>query len=258
MVCKDWIALCFPFFLFASCSQGVYEKLSRDYDDPKTETPTVISMDAENTVIVRWPIDEAADSYVLQRSIDSYSPSYTTMYAGTDTSFTDVTASGRYYYRLAKIRGDRQFASSSGVLGISSTVCRDSHEPNDTISEATYLESDVIANLYYYQGSDGQIVSDSDWYYVVIPPKRMAVINVSDDAIPSGGATTHFLLYQPGIDTVTVSNEVDIYVKNPDSSTKTMFFRLYPSSIMFVSSANSVGGTLVSYTVVLKSIVKYE
>ena len=239
--------------VFISCQPPIFEKLSRTEDDPVAEVPSVVSLVKESTITVTWTRDEASDSYIVERKEDTASSIYEQVYAGKTSSYTDYPDEGRYYYRLRKVRGTKTFEASSGALGISATVTRDMHESNDNASTANFLESDVIANMFYFKGLDGQVVSDSDWYYIELPPDSKAYVSVDDDSLSGSALTTHFMVSRPGVPEENISDLQAFVIENPDSQRKNVYFKIVPYPTLFLATATA-GGSVVSYTISIESI----
>jgi len=248
--------------LVASCGNGLLDELSRSFGDPDVQAPRISSFVTENVVEVSWSQDPNADEYVLQRALDNASPNYETVFVGTGTHYTDtsVTDQGRYLYRLSSTRGSKSFGPSEAVMGVASSVSRDTLEPNDWEAEATPLVSTWAANLYYYssvaqQGGAPLVQQDVDWYSVSVPPHRQANVVVTQDGLAGGSQNTWMFFYLKGANPVQIVNSNAIPVTNySSSSSATFLFKISPLPSSFTVSG---GGSLITYTVSLNSITSF-
>ena len=248
--------------VLSSCGSGLLTELSRTTGDPAVMSPVVSSFVTENQVIVSWPADGNADSYVLERAPDAGLPAFQRVYEGATTSYVDAncTDQDRYLYRLTKIRGNRGFGPSQAVMGVASATCRDALEPNDTEAQATPLISTLAANLYYYssvaqQGGAPLVTQDVDWYSVVVPAHRQANIVVTQAGLAGGSTNTWMNFYLKGSNPVQIVNSQAIAVTNySDTATATFLFKIYPIPSFFAVNG---GGSLITYTVSLNSITSF-
>ena len=248
--------------LTSACQAGLLQDMSRSLGDPTVVVPSATSFVRENIVDVSWPQDANADLYILQRALDNASPSYSTVYSGTDTQYQDTncTDQGRYLYRLTKTRGTKSFGPSDVVMGVASAVSKDSLEPNDLESQATSLTSTLAANLYYYssvfqQNGAPMVTQDVDWYSVSVPPHRKANIVVTQDGLQGGSTNTWMYFYLKGnVPSQIVNNSPIVITNYSDSATMAFLFKIYPIPSSFAVNG---GGSLITYTVSLNSIVTY-
>ncbi|HEY9595573.1 MAG TPA: hypothetical protein VHE79_13930, partial [Spirochaetia bacterium] len=240
----------------AGCGEGLLSVMGRVNADPSPIAPRVASFDTEYAIAVSWDADAAAEEYVLERATDAASPSWSAVYRGGGTSFTDTgrVDQTRYLYRLSMTRGSRVFGPTESVVGVGSAACKDSLEPNDTEEEATALEYDRTANLYFYRSYGGQTVSDTDWYSVSIPPRRVANIVVTQAGLTGGSVSTFVYFYLKGSAPVSVTNNVAIPVTNTSFETRTFLMRITPNPDQFIVDPTLAGGSFIDYTVSLLSI----
>ena len=240
----------------ASCGNGFLNQMGRVLGDPSPREPRVISFVTENQIDVSWDPDRAADEYVLERAEDSMSPSFAILYRGAATSWTETHCGdqSRYLYRLSMTRGDRLFGPSESVLGIGSAACRDELEPNDAESQATALEYDRAANLYYYRSFSGTEVKDEDWYSVSVPPRRTANIVVTQEGLAGGMVTTWMYFYLKSTVPAAIINSAAIPIVNNSYETKLFLFMISPNPQEFISDPTLAGGSFINYCVSLVSI----
>lgn len=256
------ILVCLAVVWVSSCGDWLLLNMSRTLGDPGIGAPVVTSFVKENHVEVSWPQDANADQYILQRSQDGAVSSYAVIYAGSRTSYedTDCTDQERYLYRLTRTRGTRSFGPSDAVMGVASAVSRDALEPNDMETEATPLTSTLAANLYSYssviqQNGTPLQAQDVDWYSVSIPPHRKANIVVTQDNLQGGSTNTWMYFYLKGTNPAQIVNNQAIVITNySDVAATTFHFKIYPIPSSFAVNG---GGSLITYTVSLNSIMSY-
>lgn len=242
----------------SSCTAGVLGDFLRTSDDPTIESPTVVSFATENAISISWSADPAADEFILQRAEDSKTPTFATIYQGADLTYTDsgLPSEKCYLYRLIKTRGSRTFDPSGAVFGVSASVRKDEFESNDTEDSATFLESDCISNMNYYKSYSGAELIDVDWYYVAVPPKRKALVNINEVYNPLSGNATHYRVLIPGREWDYVVQNINFELENPSNATQNMLLKIYPDPDHF-SLTGGVGGQMVTYKISLNSIVQY-
>jgi len=250
--------LAFGCLLAASCSGGLLAELGRPLGDPSTVAPAVSSFIVENRVLVSWPADENADQFILERAADTVAPSFQYVYSGTDVSYEDTQCSDqeRYLYRLIRTRGTRSFGPSDAVMGVASSVCRDSLEPNDQEAAATPLGSTLAANLYYYSSlaqpaGVSLVQQDVDWYAVSVPAHRQANIVVTQGSLAGGSVSTWMYFYLKGANPVQIVNNQAIPVPNYADQAVSFRFKVYPVPSSFTVGG---GGSLITYAISLNSI----
>ncbi len=238
------------------CGDGFLAAMGRIGADPAAVAPRVASFGTEYAISVSWDADPAAEEYILERATDALSPSWSVVYTGAGTSFDDTerTDQVRYLYRLTLTRGSRVFGPSDAVVGVGSAACKDSLEPNDSQDEATPLEYDRTANLYYYRSYAGETVEDTDWYSVSVPPRRIANVVVTQKGLSGGSVSTFMYLYVKGSSPVTVMNNVAIPITNTSYETQEFLIRITPNPDQFIADPTLAGGSFIDYTVSLVSI----
>jgi hypothetical protein len=248
-------------FSLAGCSSGMYEMLSRSFDDPVVIKPHVESFLESNTIFISWDYDEAADEYILERAKDHpISLVYHVIYRGKDIEYADrdLQNDALYIYRLSKRRGLRTFGPSGEVLGASSLITRDIYR-NDTKEKALRLEAnDFILNIFYYRSYTGMELIDEDWFYIDIPPMRQASVVINDSQVSEGDFPTHFEYYEYAVKSDTVRQLRDFWIINTELTTRRCYFKIFPTRSQFVADGIPAGGKFVSYTISLRSIVPYN
>lgn len=254
-----WVGL--SLLLAGGCSQGLLGELDRVLRDPSVSAPRVSSLERECRVEVSWEADPGAEEYVLERAEDTAVGAYSEVYRGTRTSYTDSECEDqcRYLYRLSKTRGTRLFGPSDPVLGVASAVCRDELEPNDLEEQATALEYDRRANLFYYRATPSldfrAELQDVDWYAVDVPPRRVANLLVTQLGLAQGSQYTFMYFYLKGTTPIHVVNNDLIGIANSSYNSRRFLFKLYPDPDEFLPSASLGGGLIIDYTLSLYSIV---
>ena len=258
---KNFVLLsCIPIFFFSCYNNAFDEILFRNMDDPFDDVPKVDSLATEHTVYLSWKEDDASDSFHLMRSFDSGSLSWSCIYEGCETSFTDknLADNERYIYRLDKTRGQKYFKGKEYGYGWSSGSIRDCCENNDIKENATFLEYDRICNLTCVGFATGsKEILDEDWFYVTIPPMRQADIVVGQHNLDNStvGAKTNLRIQVSGFDSQSVQHQVAYPIQNTGYETKNFYFKIFPERTS-LSSGNTFC-TIIEYTVSLNQIVKY-
>ena len=254
MKIKTLVILVLP-LLVLSCSEGLLGDMLRVNTDPFVEGPSVVSFEKERTISVSWKADPGADEYILYKAEDTIIPFYKIIFQGTDLSLidTDITGEHRYLYTLSKIRGTRLFGPSSPVLGVASSVIQDGLEDNNTKEKAARLVWDLDANLYYYRSNNGDEIEDHDWYSITVPPRRKAMIVVTQNGLGSG-ADSWMKYYLEGHVPETIVNSNAIPIENYSYELDTFHFLISPNSSEFIGDPSLGGGGLINYRVSLNSI----
>jgi hypothetical protein len=241
-----------------ACSPGFFPDMSRALGDPSVAAPTVLSFHTENLIDVLWPLDSNADSYALERALDGATPVWKTVYVGNSSGYADTRCADqeRYLYRLTRWRGRKPFGPSLVALGIASSVCRDSLEPNDTEDRATVLDYDKIASLHcyssiYQQGGVVLVSEDRDWYEIRLPPRSTAKIVVTEKDLAAGSQHTHIMFYQKAQAPRLIDQSVPIDVVNSSYAFQSFLCELYPDRSQFPADG---GGAFIGYTISLQSI----
>jgi hypothetical protein len=233
------------------CTPGIYQYLNRPLEDPEISEPEAASFEQELTVTITWDNDARSDEYILYRRPDSPFSIDEIVYRGTETVYLDTAGRNeeRYLYSLSKIRGRKEFGPSEPAFGVFSHTVRDVLEPNNTEANAVRLEFEFASNMYYYRNSAGGEVQDVDWFYVEVPPRRIATIVVNQAGLTN--EDTFFYYSQVGEVPFRVVNNNDIPIENRSTDTDRFYFKLYPVPSEFHSDINEAGGSIVEYTISL-------
>ncbi|MDA3940458.1 MAG: hypothetical protein PF693_14305 [Spirochaetia bacterium] len=241
--------------LTLSCSEGFLSDMLRVITDPVVEEPTVFSFEKEETIEISWNTDPGVDKYILYRAEDTLIPIYEILYQGRELSLTDteVTSEHRYLYKLGKLRGTMLFGPSEPILGVGSNVIQDNLERNNIKENATTLVWDLDANLYYYRSNTGEEIEDYDWYLISVPPRRKAMIVVTQDGLGTGD-DSWMNYYLEGHVTEPIVNSNAIPVDNYSYTERTFFFLISPNTSEFIGDPTLGGGGLINYRVSLQSI----
>ncbi|MCG8451703.1 MAG: hypothetical protein MI717_00805 [Spirochaetales bacterium] len=244
----------FCFLMYGSCDEGLFSQMLRVAKDPFPAKPIVYSLKEPHCIQLSWAHDACADSYVLYRSVDSPEPHLEPIYQGVDLHFidSDLIHEQRYLYALGKIRGHRLFGPYDLVLGVSSSFPQDGFEPNDWRSLATELLDDLTANIFFYAGFDGRWVSDEDWYWVTVPPRRQAnILVVQKELVNTSSA---LFLHVDGDVTVSLVNNMVVPLTNTTHQEQKIRFRISPNPQQFAHAATLLGGRTLVYELQLHSI----
>ncbi|MBQ8679935.1 MAG: hypothetical protein IJ530_09220 [Treponema sp.] len=250
------------FLLFLSCENSFEEMLMRTTADPFQEVPTADSFSKENTVYLNWSADEGADEYILLRAFDSLNPSFSEIYRGKGLSYTDtgVEESYLYLYRLDKTRGGKYFKGKNYAHAVGAQLRKDAYEDNDSESKATFLESDIEANISCIRFSDGYELFDKDWYYIVIPARHTAEIMITQVGL-SANDTTDFNVLIPSYN-YEIKNPVNAAenpINNTELSSKVIRFKIYANeTTVFTNVIGDKKVNYLNYTVSLTKIYQYS
>jgi hypothetical protein len=254
VVLKKILCALFVSLFLSSCLDGIFDTLDRTPDDPFTEIPSVSSFLDSYAIYTSWKTDEAADEYILERSENAIQLSYQVIYKGTKTSFVDrnLPDGSMFLYRLSKRRGKKTFPPSNPALGVSSLTVRDLHEPNDSQELATRLSDITLyANLPFFRAYNGLTISDTDWFYVEIPPLWTASIVIFDQKAIPGSPDTHFMIYFKDAQTPsTVPHNTEITVINYKTVYDKCYFKIYPRETLYTDNfSGGFGGAVIDYTI---------
>lgn len=248
--------------LFVSCSENTFEELLfRTIDDPFSDTPSIDSLTLEHTIYLSWSKDDACDTFHLMRSYDQSILSFSCIYEGDETSYTDVdlTDNNRYIYRLDKTRGTKYFEGTTYAYGYSSDCRKDACESNDIEDRATFLEYDLICNLPCVQFiTNNKQFIDEDWFYITLPPRRAAEIVISQHNLSneSTGAATNLRVQTAGSESEAVKQKVAHVINNTSHETRQFYFKIYPETTELFSVNSSIAE--IEYTVSLSKIYNYS
>lgn len=244
--------------LILSCSDGLFNELNRPSADPEISEPTVISFREESTITVLWDDDLLADEYILYRAHDGIVLNFQEIYRGVACEYSDKSGIDDYiyHYSLAKVRGLKEFELSPANVGVVSVTTDDFYEDNDSKEQATILNQGILitANLYGYQDSFGNYLTDEDWYRITVPAGCTANVIVRQlYPLASDGAENHFKSYQEGQPAVPVIDGRDINIINGSNSDENYHLEIFPNPTKYFSNPDP-GGTIVSYQIFIDRV----
>ncbi len=241
-----------------SCSDGLYNELNRPSADPEISEPTVISFSEESTIFVEWDDDILADEYILYRALDGSVLNFQEIYRGIECQYRDTNGNDDYiyHYSLAKVRGLRFFDMSSSAMGVVSVTTDDFYEDNNSKEKASILNQGILitANLYGYQDSFGNYLTDEDWYRISVPAGCTANVIVRQlYPLASDGADNHFKSYQEGQPSVPVVDGRDINIINGSNVNENYYLEIFPNPTKYFPNPDP-GGTIVSYQIFIDRV----
>ncbi len=231
-----------------SCANGFLSLLSRTVNDPVVTPPAVDSLAIEGSVSISWDFDPGADSYRLYRETSPGGAGLMSVYAGNGTCFKDrvPAADTIYYYRLAKIRGNREFEMSVYVPGVASGIARDSQD-NDQRERATRVSFVTPATIHYYRDGIGNEIEDRDWYYMIVPPRSVITVAVTNMANTSIGELYFQVAGREAALLASTGGERTLH--NYELTEQPVYFQIYVSKDDFVGVTGAAGGKIASYQV---------
>ncbi|HUX13978.1 MAG TPA: hypothetical protein VMW87_13185 [Spirochaetia bacterium] len=231
-----------------SCSNGLLTLLSRTMSDPAISRPAVDSLAVEGRICISWDIDPGADSYRLYRECSPEGAGRMLVYTGRGSRFED-RAPGMdiiYYYRLAKVRGEREFEMSDYVPGVASGVAKDS-EDNDRRENATLVTFVTPATIHYFRDGIGNEIEDRDWYAMIVPPRSFITVAVTDTANTSIGELYFQVAGRDPALLASTGGERSLH--NYELTAQPVYFQIYVSKDDFVGVTGAPGGKIASYQV---------
>jgi len=146
------------------------------------QAPVVESYTATSGINISWNNLEIAEKYVLYRSI-SITGTYTKVTELTTQSYTDtgIVANTMYYYMVSSKFYVYETTKSSYGYGASSSITKDTYEPNETNTDAKELVvTGTIGSIYYVKEGTNEI-EDVDWYYVILPKNSLLQITIQNE-----------------------------------------------------------------------------
>ena len=242
--------------VFASCSSEWGEMFFKSADDPYAGIPRVECFERENVIKLTWSKDDGCDEYVLMRSEDSKNLNFKEIYRGKALSYEDKSGEEwkRYLYRLDKTRGNEYFKGNETVMALCSPVRGDEYEDNDREEDAVHLESDRSANIYRCVFADGRVFEDYDWYYVEIPPHRVACLTLEDSGIAVANQTTAFCYLLPGDGVHEIKQNTEFLLYNRTEEKKKVYIKIFANQYLFESTGS--GSFVRSYVLSLYMVRK--
>lgn len=234
-------------FLTVSCSGSVFSALDRTAADPTVTAPTVDSLAVDGEILISWKADPAADSYRLYRDTSPTGTFSNLVYSGTGTSYADagVSLDTMYYYELAKVRGDKVFSKSIFVPGVTSSITKNNIGNNDK-ADALELVTAAQQTIYYYQDGLGNVITEPNWYYMVVPPRSYITITVTNFQNTNTGELYCQVQGNTGV-LLSTTGSPTLY--NYGLTSARVYFQIYADPSVFVGVAGSAGGHIGSYVV---------
>jgi hypothetical protein len=243
--------------VFASCSSEWGEMFFKSADDPYAGIPRAECFERENVIKLTWSKDDGCDEYVLMRAEDnSISLNFKEIYRGNALYYEDKDGEEwkRYLYRLDKTRGNKYFKGNETVMALCSPVRGDEYEDNDSEDKAVLLESDRSANIYRCVFEDGRVFEDFDWYYVEIPPHRVACLTLEDSGIAVNEHTTAFCYLLPGDGVHEIKQNTEFLLYNRTEEKKKVYIKIFANPSLFESTGS--GSFVRSYVLSLYMVRK--
>lgn len=252
-----YCAFCFTAFtVLSSCSSDWDGMFFKSTEDPFYDIALISCFEKEKEIRVSWREDEGADEYVLMRSEDSSNLNFKEIYRGNALYYEDKDGEEwkRYLYRLDKTRGNKYFKGKETAMALCSPVRGDEYEDNGSEDKAVLLESDRSANIYRCVFEDGRVFEDFDWYYVEIPPHRVACLSLEDSGIAVANQTTAFcyLLPDDGVHEIKQNSEFILY--NRTEEKKKVYIKIFANKALFESTGS--GSFVRSYVLSLDMVRK--
>jgi hypothetical protein len=234
--------------IFTSCSNDLFDVLNKNNIVPAVSKPNVTSFKAENEIIIDWSEDAGADSYCLYRDLNPDGTFAAKIYQGNNLSYIDdQTVDGiRYYYKLSKMKGLKEFDKSDSVMGVGSATVCDAYENNDTKDQAKEFVNTVDANIFYYKDAPGNTLEDTDWYWVTIGPRQYMTISITLGNKLSDNDITFGL---EGASPINIISNHTYEIRNTDYSTRQFRFVIAINRDNFLASSVAAGGRLGFYQI---------
>ncbi len=234
--------------LVLACSGGPFDLLGRTADEPKVVSPAVDSLGREGKVLVSWAPEAAADGYRLYRDSLPDGSGRLLVYEGSSTAVADAVPAmdTLFYYRLAKIRGSREFGPSDPVPGVASSVARDS-QMNDERSSATPVNYVTQATIFYYRDAWGNEIEDRDWYLMQVPPRSFVTVAVTNLSNTDLGELYFQVENQTAQLLSTTGGERKLF--NFDLEARPVYFQIYVAKDAFVGELSAPGGKIAAYQI---------
>jgi len=152
------------------------------------QAPVVESYTATSGINISWNNLEIAEKYVLYRATSS-TGTYTNIGEFTTQSYTDtgIVANTMYYYMVSSKFYVYETTKSSYGYGATSSITKDTYEPNETNTDAKELKTtgttgttETTGSIYYVKEGVNEI-EDVDWYKVKLSARtflQISIVNV--------------------------------------------------------------------------------
>ncbi len=245
---------------FFSCYNNSFNAiLFRTTADPFDDIPVADSLTTENTVYLSWKEDSGADVFYLMRSFDSSSLSWTCIYEGNDTSYTDekLPDGDLYIYRLDKSRGSKYFEGKEYAYGFSLDGRNDRFENNDKENFATNYKSPMSCTLPCVKfKTNNKTIIDEDWFSINLLPLQTAHILITQTNHPNPNSATYLKYQELGKESETVTSGHAIVISNSALEPKTLYFKIYPETTALFTGDNGI--VLIQYTVSCSNWTSYS
>jgi len=236
-----------------SCSEGLFDQIGKPIDDPVVVKPVVRSFEDEETIIITWDDDAAADEYILYRN-EVPDGSRILIYRGTENSYIDkdfieylACDNVSFNYSLSKIRGMREFGPSSPALGIFSRILNDSFEPNNHESLAHELSTARIqGNVYYFRDEYDNLLLDEDWFFMNLLPREQATVVLTQIDDTSRQYFQYQVAGSSSIPYDIIHND-GFFIFNDNNYPDKIFFEIIPNISNFMQPIETNGGSQRGY-----------
>jgi hypothetical protein len=164
---------------FTGCSNDLLNEMHEDIVISEPSDIFVHSFKVERAIWIEWEPDRGAEEYVLLKSTSS-TGTFVEIWNGQDTFYRDesVDLGTFYYYQISKKQGRLEFLNEEYGYGVCGHEQEDGFEPNDTQTTGVHFNDITFANIYLYEGPGMDTVEDRDWYYVTIPKRSYAVLQL--------------------------------------------------------------------------------
>jgi hypothetical protein len=234
--------------ILSSCSNDLFDVLNKNNIEPAISKPNVTSFKAENEIIVDWAGDSGADSYCLYRDLNPDGTFAAKIYQGNSLSYIDdQTIDGtRYYYKLSKMKGLKEFDKSDCVMGVGSAIVCDAYENDDTKDMAKEFVNTLDANIFYYKDASGNTLEDTDWYWVTIGPRQYMTIRIT---LVSNLSNQEITFGLEGASPINIISNNTYEIRNNDYSTRQFRFVIAINRDNFLGSSSPSGGRLGFYQI---------
>ncbi|MBN1697455.1 MAG: hypothetical protein JW881_08070 [Spirochaetales bacterium] len=241
--------------LHLSCTEGLYDQFGKPVDDPVIVKPFVSSFVDEETIIITWDDDPAADNYILYRSEEVPSENYHVVYRGKKNSYLDrnfieylSNENALFHYSLSKVRGTREFGPSEPSLGIFSKMINDPFEPNNDETQAHELSTAKIeGNIYFFRDEEQNLLIDEDWFFITLQPRQQAELVLTQ----KGDTKLQYFQYQvlnSSNNPTDISHNVRFFVANNSDYLTKIYFKIIPLIKNYmVSGIQTNGGSQRGY-----------
>jgi hypothetical protein len=239
--------------LSLSCTEGLYYQIGKSIDDPVVVKPFVSSFEDEETIIITWDDDPAADEYILYRNEVPYG-NRIVVYQGKENSYIDRNfieylsrENAYFHYSLSKVRGMREFGPSEPSLGIYSKIINDPFEPNNHENLAHELSTAKIeGNIYFFRDDQQNLLIDEDWFFITLQPRQQAVLVLTQ----IGDTNLQYFQYQvlnSSNNPIDISHNVEFCVVNNSDCLTKKYFKIIPLIKNYMTGIETNGGSQRGY-----------